>query len=871
MNGVAMRMTRVRTPTAGLLAAALASALGITSSAAGGMQSGATPQVPPAAISEPALAKGRVLSGESDNVDPTNDPVRAQRLFPSLPALEAQAHVPPATAPAQPGAGLVITATFDSSITTNSNAAAIQAMINQAIAIYQSLFSDPITINLLFRYSTTDADGSALGSGTLVTRSAVVYTVTWNSVISALNNDAKTGNDRTAYNYLPASTLSPSIVLSSANGRAIGLNTPPAVFADGHVATGGPYDAIVTLNSSKPLQFTRPTSTTSYDALRVTEHEMDEILGLVSFLDGSGSNLRPEDLFTYSSSGVRSQSTSGTRYLSIDNGQTSIVKLNQDVSGDQGDWDSPSCPQPNPYVQNAFICTGQSSDVSSTSPEGISLDVIGYDLVSSASSAPGTPTNVTVSSTGSTVTITWNAPTTGGTPTSYYIEAGSSPGLEDLANFNTGSTATSFSTGGVPNGRYYVRIRASNAAGTSPASSETTLNVGNTGCTAPAQPANLTGSVSGATVTLSWSAGAGATSYILQAGSSPGSSNLVSASDVGNGTSFVANGVSNGLYYVRVLAKNSCGQSAASNEVTASVGPSSPTLQFNPAAQLSATKGQFFTTSFAAAATGGHPPYHFQLDTLGGFPPIGLVLAPSGVLSGTPSTTGSASFRVCAVDLDGTSVCKPVIVTVNDCGTTLSAAGASVPATASSGSVTVTVPTGCTWAAASGSSFITLTGFTNGSGTGSVSYSVSANTGASRVGTIRINDQTFTITQAAATQQPTTAQGSMSCTRAFNGVIYTMACTGTLSGTIGSGFTAGTSYVAFIGDNVIPSSSFVAGVPGSSYSVTTKGQAIGVSGPPACPVYTQVEIAFWPLQLGVVGSPRAALAVATIPVTCSGP
>src|SRR5207253_6905914 len=41
---------------------------------------------------------------------------------------------------------------------------------------------------------------------------------------------------------------------------------------------------------------------------------------------------------------------------------------------------SPACPQPHPYVQNAFGCTGQSSDVAATSPEGVNLDVIGYDL-----------------------------------------------------------------------------------------------------------------------------------------------------------------------------------------------------------------------------------------------------------------------------------------------------------------------------------------------------------------------------------------------------------------------------------------------------------------------------------------------------------
>src|SRR5690242_2760395 len=38
--------------------------------------------------------------------------------------------------------GLVIHPTFDSSITNNSNAAAIEATINRAISIYESLFSD---------------------------------------------------------------------------------------------------------------------------------------------------------------------------------------------------------------------------------------------------------------------------------------------------------------------------------------------------------------------------------------------------------------------------------------------------------------------------------------------------------------------------------------------------------------------------------------------------------------------------------------------------------------------------------------------------------------------------------------------------------
>ena len=42
-----------------------------------------------------------------------------------------------------------------------------------------------------------------------------------------------------------------------ANGRAVGLDTPPSMFADGHVGNAGPYDGIVTLNSANPFQFNK--------------------------------------------------------------------------------------------------------------------------------------------------------------------------------------------------------------------------------------------------------------------------------------------------------------------------------------------------------------------------------------------------------------------------------------------------------------------------------------------------------------------------------------------------------------------------------------------------------------------------------------
>ena len=280
----------------------------------------------------------------------------------------------------EPTTGLIINPTFDASITGNPNAAAIEAMINRAISFHESLFSDPITIQIRFRYSTTGPDGTPLQAGAAAQSLFVIYQLPWSIYIDALRADARTTNDSVANASLPATALSPNIKPRSAGGRAVGLDTPPAMLANGTIGQGGPYDGIVTLNSSVPYQFTRPPSPGNLDAQRSTEHEVDEVIGLGSRLGHNGNDVHPQDLFSWSSPGVRNITSSGTRYFSINGGATNIVNFNQNPDGDFGDWLSTSCPQAHPYVQNAFGCAGQYSDIAATSPEGINLDVVGYDL-----------------------------------------------------------------------------------------------------------------------------------------------------------------------------------------------------------------------------------------------------------------------------------------------------------------------------------------------------------------------------------------------------------------------------------------------------------------------------------------------------------
>jgi hypothetical protein len=96
--------------------------------------------------------------------------------------------------------------------------------------------------------------------------------------------------------------------------------------------------------------------------------------------------------------------------------------------------------------------------------------------VGSGATLPGAPGAPTVTVNGSTVSLAWTAPTTGDAPTGYVLEAGTAPNLANAARVVLGATP-SFSTGGVPRGTYYVRVRAVNAAGVGPASADATVVV----------------------------------------------------------------------------------------------------------------------------------------------------------------------------------------------------------------------------------------------------------------------------------------------------------------------------------------------------------------------------------------------------------
>ncbi len=265
---------------------------------------------------------------------------------------------------------LIISPTFESSITGDANAAAIEATINTAINIYNTTFTDPITVTIQFGEMSSGLGQSLTG----------LYGPSYTNFITALHNDATSSADATALAHLPIQAGNPvtgssTINGSSANLRALGFNAPGFV--------NGTFDGEILLNTSL-TNVGSPGSTLQYSLQVVAEHEIDEVLGLGSDVGQTGffANPRAEDLFRYDSAGNRSYTTAGDNaFFSID-GTTDLVQFNQSGVGDYGDWHTSATPR----VQDAFGTPGANP---SLGVELTALDVIGYDRAATPVPEPG--------------------------------------------------------------------------------------------------------------------------------------------------------------------------------------------------------------------------------------------------------------------------------------------------------------------------------------------------------------------------------------------------------------------------------------------------------------------------------------------------
>lgn len=144
------------------------------------------------------------------------------------------------------------------------------------------------------------------------------------------------------------------------------------------------------------------------------------------------------------------------------------------------------------------------------------------------------------------------------------------------------------------------------------------------------------------------------------------------------------------------------------------------------------------------------------------------------------------------------------------CSFSIAPTSRAIGAVGGTGSVTVTVSTGCNWIATSNAQWLHITSGATGSGNGSVAYSVDPNSGAPRNGTLTIAGQTFTVNQ----------DGSTSCSYSISPANQNFTSAGG-SGNVSVTAGAGCSWTASSNDGwiTVPFGSGGTGNGGISYSV----------------------------------------------------
>jgi len=120
----------------------------------------------------------------------------------------------------------------------------------------------------------------------------------------------------------------------------------------------------------------------------------------------------------------------------------------------------------------------------------------------------------------------------------------------------------------------------------------------------------------------------------------------------------------------------------------------------------------------------------------------------NGTVAYSVAANSATSQRTGTITAAGRTFSITQAAATSSCSYSLSASSANFDAAAHTGSFNVTTSNGCTWSATPSASWITVTSGASGSGNGTVAYSVSANSGSSRTGSVTVAGRTFTITQA---------------------------------------------------------------------------------------------------------------------------
>ena len=239
------------------------------------------------------------------------------------------------------------------------------AAFQTAAAAWSAVLMDPVTINVSIGFRDL---GTAGNGGTILgaTSASFVTPTSYAAFESRYIADEKSAADAQAAAHLPSAVPGGTVVLTSAEARALGFLT--AAGADGSIE--------FTSNSGIQFADTRAAlNGGNYDLIGIAEHEIAHLLGFDSSIDGGGSLRSVLDLFRYSAPAAPSFQAGQSAYFSLDGGTTSLASFSP---GGSGQYQASHWLQGTGSLMDPAVTAGHVQDI--TPLDVTALDVLGYDL-----------------------------------------------------------------------------------------------------------------------------------------------------------------------------------------------------------------------------------------------------------------------------------------------------------------------------------------------------------------------------------------------------------------------------------------------------------------------------------------------------------